>query len=126
MEKFFIARQSFQLQMTTVGPALIPLVEGKPVAQADYFSLTKSIRKILETKRAGLLKKLQATFENLRGLESQTVEKLRSADQAMADFTTSRLFKDLLSEYKESEAIIKYLESLVKTPKCGFSTFSIS
>lgn len=28
--------QSFQLQMTTVGPALIPLVEGKPIAQADY------------------------------------------------------------------------------------------
>ncbi len=104
--------QSFQLQMTTVGPALIPLIEGKPIAQADYLSLAKSTRKTLETKRSGLLKKLQATFENLRGLESQTVEKLRSADQAMADFTTSRLFKDLLSEYKESEAIIKYLHDL--------------
>lgn len=105
-------RQSFQLQMTTVGPALIPLIEGKPIAQADYLSLTKSTRKKLEAKRAGLLKKLQATFENLRGLESQTAEKLRSADQAIADFTISRLFKNLLSEYKESVAIIKYLHDL--------------
>lgn len=105
-------RQSFQLQMTTVGPALIPLIEGKPIAQADYLSLTKSTRKKLEAKRAGLLKKLQATFENLRGLESQTAEKLRSADQAIADFTISRLFKNLLIEYKESVAIIKYLHDL--------------
>ena len=104
--------RSFQLQMTTVGPALIPLVEGKPIAQADYLSLTKSTRKKLEAKRAGLLKKLQATFENLRELESQTAEKLRSTDQEIADFTISRLFKNLLSEYKESVAIIKYLHDL--------------
>jgi lon-related putative ATP-dependent protease len=105
-------QQSFQLQMTTVGPALIPLVDGKPVAQTDYLALDKAVRKKLETKRAELLKKLRGTFEKAREVESQAAERLRHADQAIAEFTTSRLFKGLLNEYKVPAKIVQYLNDL--------------
>ncbi len=105
-------RQGFQLQMTTVGPALIPLIEGKPASQSDYLSLDKETRKELEAKRTELLKKLQATFEKARELESQTAEKLRSNDREIAEFTISRLFKNLMKTYKKSEAITRYLNGL--------------
>lgn len=105
-------KQGFQLQMTAVGPALVPIVEEKPLTQADYLALDKSIRKKLETKRSELLKKLRVTFEKAREMETQTVEKLQSVDKDIADFTTSRLFDDLMNKYVDSTRIAQYLNNL--------------
>jgi lon-related putative ATP-dependent protease len=105
-------RKDFQLQMTPIGPALVPVLEGKPVSQAEYLALEKSVRSKMEEKRADLLKKLQTTFENIRELESQTIDKLRNADKEIADFTISRLFKGLMAEYKDSAQIKQYLTDL--------------
>jgi len=105
-------RQGFQLQMTAVGPALIPLLEGKPISQAEYITLEKAVRKELEKRRTDLLKKVRVTLEKIRDLESQTVEKLQNADKTVADFTISRLFENLMQEYKDSEKITRYLNDL--------------
>ncbi|HEY83144.1 MAG TPA: AAA family ATPase [Dehalococcoidia bacterium] len=105
-------RRGFQLQMTPVGPALIPIFEGKPLSQAEYLALEKPVRKELEKKRTVLLKKIRTTFEKIRELENQTVEKLRNADKAVADFTISRLFNALMKEYQNSERITQYLNDL--------------
>ncbi|MFC1911883.1 AAA family ATPase [Chloroflexota bacterium] len=105
-------KQGFQLQMTAVGPALVPVIEGKPLTQADYLALDKSVRDKLEAKRDDLLKKLRATLEKARELETQAVEKLQNADMAVADFTASRLFDNLLNIYKDSIRITQYLNNL--------------
>ncbi len=105
-------RQGFQLQMTSVGPALFPVVDGKAVSQADYLALDRAVRKEIEKKRNELLKRVRTTFEKIREVESQTVEKLQNTDKTVADFTISRLFRDLLNAYKGSEKIMQYLNDL--------------
>ncbi|TES88174.1 MAG: ATP-binding protein [Dehalococcoidia bacterium] len=105
-------RQGFQLQMTSVGPALFPVVDGKAVSQADYLALDKSVRNKIEKKRNDILKKVRATFEKMHEIESQTAEKLQNTDKTVADFTISRLFQNLLNAYKDSEKIIRYLNDL--------------
>jgi lon-related putative ATP-dependent protease len=105
-------RQGFLLQMTPVGPALIPLVEGKPVSQGDFMALEESVRKDLEARRAELLKKLKASLESVQELERQTTEKLQNSDKGVADFTVSRLFDALMKEYQESIQITQYLTDL--------------
>lgn len=105
-------QHGFVFQMTPMGPALIPLVEGKPISQEDYLSLDESVRKELETRRTELLRKIQATFERARELERVIAEKLQSNDKAVASFTISRLFGDLMQEYKASEKITKYFADL--------------
>ena len=105
-------RQGFQLQMTSVGPALFPVVDGKAVSQADYLTLDKSVRNKIEKKRNDILKKVRATFEKMHEIESQTAEKLQNTDKTVADFTISRLFQNLLNAYKDSEKIIRYLNDL--------------
>jgi len=105
-------RQGFQLQMTSVGPVLFPVVDGKAVSQADYLALDKSVRNKIEKKRNDVLKKVRATFEKMHEIESQTVEKLQNTDKTVADFTISRLFQNLLNAYKDSEKIIRYLNDL--------------
>lgn len=105
-------QQGFLLQMTPVGPALVPLAEGKPMSQEDYMALEEPVRKKLEAKRTDLLKKLQATFEKIRELERQKAEKLQNTDKAVADYTVSQLFESLIKSYKDSEKIAKYLADL--------------
>ncbi|TET48805.1 MAG: ATP-binding protein [Dehalococcoidia bacterium] len=105
-------RQGFQLQMTSVGPALFPVVDGKAVSQADYLTLDKSVRNKIEKKRNDILKKVRATFEKMHEIESQTAEKLQNTDKTVADFTIARLFQNLLNAYKDSEKIIRYLNDL--------------
>lgn len=105
-------RQGFLLQLTPTGPVLVPLDEGKPLSQAEYMSLPESARKELEVKRDDLLRKLQATLEKVRELETQAAEKLQTRDKAIADFTVSRLFDSLIQEYRDSTNIAKYLQDL--------------
>jgi len=105
-------RQGFQLQMTSVGPALFPVIDDKVVSQADYLVLDKSVRNKIEKKRNDVLKKVRATFEKMHEIESQTVEKVQNTDKTVADFTISRLFQNLLNTYKDSEKIVQYLNDL--------------
>jgi predicted ATP-dependent protease len=105
-------RQGFVFQMTPVGPALIPLQNGKPLAQEDYMALEESVRKETEARRIELLKKLQDTFEEARDIERKTAQKVQEADKAVAEFTVSRLFEDLIKEYADSEQTQKYLSDL--------------
>jgi lon-related putative ATP-dependent protease len=105
-------KEGFRFQMTPMGPALIPLKDGKPLSQAEYAELEESVHREIEKKQGELLEKLRDTYEKAKELERETAEKLSSIDKAVAEFTMSRLFESLMQEYKESEKIVKYLSSL--------------
>jgi predicted ATP-dependent protease len=105
-------KQGFVFQMTSLGPALIPLIEGKPISQEDYMALEESVRARLEARRSELRQKLEASFEKAQNLERQTAEKLQQADKAVASFTVSRLFDSLMQEYSDWEKISQYLTDL--------------
>jgi len=105
-------RQGFSLQTTSLGPVLVPIVDGKPMSQEEFAALEKSVQKGLEKKRNALVQKLQTTFEKTHELERETVRKLQELDREVADYTASRLFEQLGKEYKWSEKIVSYLNDL--------------
>ena len=105
-------REGFRFQITPMGPALIPLVDGKPISQTEYTELEESVRRQLEKQQAELLEKIRSTYEKAKELERETAQKLQSSDKAVADFTVARLFNSLIQEYKDSEKIGRYLANL--------------
>ncbi|MFC1926522.1 Lon protease family protein [Chloroflexota bacterium] len=105
-------RKGFILELTSGGPALIPLAEDKPMDQAAYLALGEPARKKLEEKRSELLKKLQISIEKAQDLERQKVDKVRKVDSEVGDFTTSKLFSKLLDEYSDSDTITGYVTDL--------------
>ena len=105
-------RAGFVLQMTPMGPAIVPLADGKPMPEEVYLALDEKTRKKIETQRVALLEKLQDAFEKARDTERKTVEKLRSMDKGVAEYTVSRLFDDLNKEYKNHPNVLKYLADL--------------
>lgn len=105
-------KQGFLIQTSPTGPILIPVVNGKPISQEDYLALSDKERKKLETAGTKLRKKLEATSEKAQDEGRQIAEKLKDEDKTIATYTVSRLFAKLMDEYKESEPISSYLNSL--------------
>jgi len=105
-------KQGFAFQMTPVGPALIPLVDNRPMEESEYLALEEATRTELEAKQADLRKKLQAGFEKASSVERQTVERLKKADKDIGEFTISRLFTSLFDEWSDSPKVSQYLTDL--------------
>jgi predicted ATP-dependent protease len=105
-------KAGFLLQITPVGPALIPLANGKQMAEEAYISLDEKTRKEIETRRTAILQKLQDVFEKAREMERQTVEKIQNTDKAVAEYTVSRLFNELNTAFKDQSGVVKFLADL--------------
>jgi predicted ATP-dependent protease len=105
-------RQGFLLEMTSVGPVIAPVIDGKQLSQAEYMALDESLRKEIEEKRTELMKSIQNTFEKVQDLGRQAAEKLQNNDKVIADLTVSRLFNAIMQEYEDSEKISQYLVDL--------------
>jgi lon-related putative ATP-dependent protease len=105
-------KAGFMLQITPMGPAIIPLEKGKPMPEEVFVALDENTRKKIETQRQELANKLQDVFEQAREMERKTADKLRNTDKAVAEYTVSRLFNDLNKEYKDLPGVIKYLADL--------------
>jgi len=107
------ARQAgFILHMTPMGPAIIPMIDGKPIPEEVYVTLAENTRKEIETRRNALAYKIQDAFEKARDMESKTLEALQNMDKAVAEYTVSRLFDNLNQEYRDYPGILKYLSDL--------------
>jgi lon-related putative ATP-dependent protease len=105
-------QQGFMLQITTKGPVLIPVVDGKPISPEEYLALDEQAQHTIDEKQAALLKKLQVAFEQAAELERQTLEKIKNMDKAVGDFTVSKLFESLLHEYSEADDVTEFLRGL--------------
>jgi lon-related putative ATP-dependent protease len=105
-------RQGFVLQMTSMGPALIPVADGKPMSPSDFLALPEPQRKEIEAKRAELLNKLEASLEKVRELERQAAQKVQQTDREVGEFAVAKLFADLTQEYSDSAKISQYLNDL--------------
>lgn len=105
-------RQGFALQMSPMGPVLIPLANGKPISQNGYVGLEDTVRRDIEARSAELLKKVEVAYETAKKLERKVAEESKSTDKAVGDFTVSRLFDSLMHDYEGSEKVCQYLTDL--------------
>ena len=107
-------RQGFVLQMSAVGPVLIPLdvKEGRPMNEQEYVSLDENTRKKLEARQTELRKKLQVSIETASNLQMKAMEQLMKADKDIGEFTVSRLFSELVDQYIAWAKVKQYLGDL--------------
>lgn len=107
------ARQrGFSLQFSPMGPALIPVLKGKPLSQEEYLSLEERDRKAIEAERGEVMRKMEISFEKVREIEKKAVEELQEMDRRVGEFSIDKLFRELSDEYQSSPGVSKYLTEL--------------
>ncbi|MCL5986374.1 MAG: AAA family ATPase [Actinobacteria bacterium] len=107
------ARQSgFMLQITTVGPVLVPMADGKPMSREEYLSLTPETKKLIDGKRDELMKLVDESFGKIRDLEKDVTSKLQKTDYDIGEFTVSNLFDDMLKKYGGIKSLDQFIRDL--------------
>ncbi len=104
--------QGFLFQISPAGPALIPMSKGKPLSQAEYLSLKEEVRRTLEERQAHIMKLAEASFEKVRGLEKNTLERLRQLDRNIGERAIHTLFQELLEDYRQFSGVDQYFKGL--------------
>ncbi|MEW6141857.1 MAG: ATP-binding protein [Chloroflexota bacterium] len=104
--------QSFVLQMTPVGPMVVPVVDGKPMSQQDYMALKEEKRRVLDEKRMSLMKLLETSFEKAREVEKNTTEAVHQLDLRVGKRSIHVLFTELLGDLRRYPDIDRYLNEL--------------
>lgn len=105
-------QQGFAIQMTPVGPVLIPMLEGRPMQDNEYLALEEKAKKALDSKQVALRKKLQVSFEAASNVQRKTTEQLQKADKDIGEYTISRLFSPLFDQYSHWPKVSQYLTDL--------------
>lgn len=82
------------------------------MTQEEYLALEENAQKVIESTRAELFKDMEATFEKVRTLERETVDKLRDMDRRVGDFAIAAPFEELLREYGDIEKAERFLKDL--------------
>ena len=109
-----VRKQGFLLQMTSTGPVIIPIIDGRAMEEKEYIALEDPVRKELETRQIALLKVVQANFENAAAIQRRTAERLQEIDKNISEFTVSALFAPLSEEYTTLPKLGQYLTDLRK------------
>ncbi|MFC1910082.1 AAA family ATPase [Chloroflexota bacterium] len=105
-------KQGFSIQTTPMGPILVPMVEGRPMEEKEYFALEVPARKKLETKRDKLRKQLRDSFEKAGDMQRDLAESMQKADKEIGEYTVLKLFSPLIKEYSRNSKISEFLEGL--------------
>ncbi len=104
--------QGFVLQVTPVGPVLIPMVDNRPMTEQEYLALDDRTKKQIEAKQTDLRRRLRDSFERASKVQQETGERLEKADKQIGSFTVSRLFEAPEKEFSGVPRAIQYLAGL--------------
>ena len=107
-----VNKEGFTVQPSPAGIILIPVVEGRPIAQREYVSLPEEQRKSLEAKQRDLSKLVNERLERIRNLEKEIGDVLKDLDQKVAEYATIQPFNRINEEHKEFPEILKFLEEI--------------
>ena len=104
--------EGFAFRMTSMGPILVPLYEGKPMTQEQYLALSEAEKEVIETRRQKLLNRINEVFERIHQLEMDLKNRIAELDTRIADFTITPLFRELLDRYADFPEVTEFLTSL--------------
>jgi len=104
--------KNLMIQLSPMGAAVVPLVDGKPMPREEFLKLSEKKRDEIEDKRIEMMRKVDETYTRLREMENEVAEKMREIDLKIGEFATSRPFEDLLKAYNEYPEVVNFLKEV--------------
>jgi predicted ATP-dependent protease len=102
--------KNLMVQLSPMGAAVVPLVNGKPMTREEFLSLSEKERGNIESKRLEMMRKVDETYSRIRDMENELAEKMKGIDLRIGEFATSRHFEDLLKTYSEYPEVVNFLK----------------
>ncbi|MCH8237101.1 MAG: AAA family ATPase [Proteobacteria bacterium] len=87
--------QGFTVQFSPDGVGLLPLKDGRPLSPEDFLQLPETERREFESRREGLMRRVESTMDEVRALEHETSQRLADLRTARNDPGVARALEEL-------------------------------
>ncbi len=102
----------FVLQRSPIGIAIIPVINGQPVADEQFTTLPPKIREQIRTRRENLQEDFRSAFRQFRDLEKSSEESIDKFNKEVATFAMDHLLETLLEKYGDIDEVKEFLGSV--------------
>jgi predicted ATP-dependent protease len=102
--------KSLMIQLSPMGAAAVPVVNGKPMSREEFLALPEKEREKIESKRLEMMRKVDETYTRIREMENEVAEKMKEIDLKIGEFAISRPFDELLKIYSEYPEAVNFLK----------------
>ncbi|MEW6586635.1 MAG: ATP-binding protein, partial [Nitrospirota bacterium] len=106
--------KSLMVQLSPVGAAVVPLVDGEPMSREDFLNLPEAEKEKIEAKRLEMMRKVEDAYAQLHDFEKEVGEKLKEIERKAGEFAISGLFDDLMKSYREHQEVLDFLQDAKK------------
>jgi lon-related putative ATP-dependent protease len=107
------ARQAgFALQTMPYGLMLVPVIEDRPMSDAELQTLSAVAREDLQRRHEALQDEFKASLKQVRELERTAQDQLQALDRQVVQYIVSGLIEDLTEKYHGVTEVITYLTAV--------------
>lgn len=107
--KAFARARSFEVELTPLGIARVPIVEGRPLTREQFEHLPQEERERIERAGRELQEEASSALRRLQQLEKETASELAQLEREVALFAVGPLFQELRDRYPENPDVLAYL-----------------
>lgn len=105
----FAGERGLTLELTPAGMLTIPVIEGKPVAPAEFSRLPEPVRERYRERSEEVEKRMPAVTKRMREIERAAGEAMRKLDREVALFALGHLVDELTERYAELTEVAEWL-----------------
>jgi len=102
----------FILQRSPIGIAIIPVINGQPIAEEQFASLPPKIREQIRLRRESLQDEFRSAFRQFRDLDKGSEEAVIKFNKEVATFAMDHLLEALLEKYGDISEVKEFLDSV--------------
>jgi len=102
----------FSIQASPMGVMLLPAKDGQPMSREDYEKLSDREKQELDERREQVQQQIKEGTKEIRQLQRQARDKVRTLDHEVVNNTLGGLIDDLKEKYGEFDEAMDYLESV--------------
>lgn len=105
-------RNGYAVRMTQLGITILPVLEGKPLSQAEFDSLPARVKKKYDDSRDTVRIALDKAGKQINELEAKTLAELRKLTEDSVHYAIGGLIATLTSRYQDLLDVARHLNDL--------------
>ena len=102
------SEKGLMVQVSSMGAAVVPMQDGKPLSREDFLKLPEEERQKIESKRIEIMRKVEDTYSSLRELERETGEKMKEIDLKAGELALAQPFEEIAKKYEQYPEITNF------------------
>jgi lon-related putative ATP-dependent protease len=102
----------FILKSTQIGLFILPTINGKPINEKKFMSLSQDKKNEIQKRKRKINKDLTQTMNKIRDLDRKNSEDIKKLNHEVALYTIGKSVNDIKEKYKNIPEIIEYIEDV--------------